>query len=192
MTPEEIKALQDSIAKLEANNARLTSELKAARKTAEITPEQLALVEAERDKLQTELIASQKANKEATKALELTQKTLHDLTDKSNKATIDTELTTALIGAGVKDNHYLTAVKALFSGQAKISDDGKPLIGDKPLSEAIKEWAATDVAKHFQSAPTNAGGGSQGGSGGQQSSVDTSKMSPAQKLEYGLKQENKS
>jgi len=181
MTEEEIAALQASIAKLEANNARLTAELKTARKNSEITPEQLSQVEAERDKLLTDLSASQKQANDAVKNLELTSKQLQDVTEKGHRATIETDLTSALLTIGVKDEHYLTAVKALFSNQAKIGEDGKSLIGDKSLSEAIKEWGATDAAKHFQSAPDNNGGGSNGNKGGG-NTPDLSHLKPTDRI----------
>jgi hypothetical protein len=38
-------------------------------------------------------------------------------------------------------------------------------IGDKALSEFVKEWAAGDEGKHFVQAPANNGGGATGGSG---------------------------
>lgn len=169
--PAELKAaIESAVAEaksgLQAKNQELLDKVRKLQKGQEIDPQTVIDLEAKLDKLQGELSASQKAAKEATKNLELTTKQLNDVTERGNKAKIDTDLTGALIAAGVKDDHYLTAVKALFSGQAKIGDDGSPLIGDKPLGEAIKEWGATDAAKHFQAAPGNAGGGSQGNNGG--------------------------
>jgi len=171
MTEEEqaaaiVTAVAEATAGLKAKNAELLGKVKQLQKGQEIDPQTVIDLENKIDKLQTDLIASQKLSKDSTKNLELTQKQLQDVTDRSNRATIDTELTNALIGAGVKEDHYLTAVKALFSSQAKIGEDGKSLIGDKALGDAIKEWGATDAAKHFQSAPGNAGGGSHGNQGG--------------------------
>jgi len=190
-TPEAKEALkaavEEATSSLVSKNKELLAELKDARKGRTIDPAELEKLEVQVDSLKAELSASQKQAKDSIKNLEMTSKQLQDVTERGNKATIDTDLTSALIGAGVKDEHYLTAVKALFSGQAKIGEDGKPVIGDKPLSEAIKEWSITDAAKHFQSAPDNSGGGSNGNTGGGGQSIDTSKMTPAQKLEYGLK-----
>ena len=180
------EAVQSAKSGLQAKNQELLDKVKKLQKGQEIDPQVVIDLESQLDKLKDELSVSQKQAKEATKNLELTSKQLQDVTERGNKATIDTDLTSALIGAGVKDEHYLTAVKALFSGQAKIGEDGKPVIGDKPLSEAIVEWAKTDAAKHFQSAPDNSGGGSNGNTGGGSQSIDTSKMTPSQKLEYGL------
>lgn len=168
MTEDEIKALQESIAKLEANNARLTSELKTARKNAEITPEQLAQVETERDKLQFDLTAAQKASKEASKALETLQNELKVETGFTQKLLIDNGLTDELVKNGVAAQ-FLPAAKAMFATQAQIVAEGETRIakiGDKSVSDFVKEWAASDDGKHFVTAPANGGGGSHGGKGG--------------------------
>jgi hypothetical protein len=41
-------------------------------------------------------------------------------------------------------------------------------MGDKPLVDAVAEWASSDEGKHFISAPANSGGGAAGGNGSQQ------------------------
>jgi len=56
----------------------------------------------------------------------------------------------------------------MFAGQAQIIADGDTRvakIGDKSVSDFVKDWAASDDGKHFVSAPANGGGGSQGGRG---------------------------
>ncbi|MFZ2172392.1 MAG: hypothetical protein WAW61_22490 [Methylococcaceae bacterium] len=174
-------AVESAKAGLQAKNSELLDKVRKLQKGQEIDPQTVIDLETKIDKLQGELSASQKQAKEATKNLELTSKQLNEVTERGNKATIDTELTSSLIAAGVKDDHYLTAVKALFSGQAKIGEDGKPVIGDKPLSESISEWAKTDAAKHFQSAPDNNGGGSNGNTGGS-NAPDLSKLKPTDRI----------
>lgn len=168
MTPEEIAALQESIAKLEANNARLTSELrKAERKGVDITPEKLAQVEAERDNLQSDLTASQKSAKESVKTLETLQGQLKAETGFTQKLLIDNGLTDELVKNGVAPQ-FLAATKAMFAGQAQIVAEGDTRIakiGEKSVSDFVKEWAASDDGKHFVTAPNNSGGGSQGGKG---------------------------
>lgn len=167
MTPEEILALQESIAKLEANNARLTSELKTARKSIEITPDQLAQVESERDKLQADLSVAQKAGKESVKAFEALQGQLKAESAFTQKLLIDNGLTDELVKNGVAPQ-FLPATKAMFSGQAQIIAEGETRvakIGEKTVSEFVKEWAASEDGKHFVTAPANGGGGSQGGKG---------------------------
>ena len=169
MTEEEIKALQESVAKLEANNARLTSELKTARKNAEIKPEQLEAVEAERDKLQADFITLQKQSKDAIKSVETLQEQLKNETGFTQKLLIDNGLTDELVKNGVAPQ-FLDAAKAMFAGKAQIIQDGEnrlAKIGDKSVQDFVKEWASSDNGKHFVIAPANGGGGSQGGRDGQ-------------------------
>ena len=168
MTPEEIAVLQESIAKLEVNNARLTGELRAAKKGMEITPDQLAQVEAERDKLQSDLSAAQKASKESVKTLETLQGQLKTETAFTQRLLIDNGLTDELVKNGVAPQ-FLSATKAMFAGQAQIVAEGETRvakIGEKSVSDFVKEWAASDDGKHLVSAPSNSGGGSQGSGGG--------------------------
>ena len=79
---------------------------------------------------------------------------------------IDNGLNDALLKVGVRPE-MMTAVKAMLKSQTKLtSDNGQysALIGDKPLIDAVSEWAAGDEGKHFVSAPANSGGGAPGGS----------------------------
>lgn len=189
MTPEEIAALQESIAKLEANNARLTSELKTARKTIEITPDQLAQVEAERDKLQGDLSLAQKAGKESAKAFEMLQGQLKAEAGFTQKLLIDNGLTDELVKNGVAPQ-FLAATKAMFTGQAQIVAEGDTRvakIGDKSITDFVKEWAATDEGKHFVKAPENSGGGSQGSGNGTNNQIS---LTSVQKIAAGLAQQN--
>jgi hypothetical protein len=188
MTPEEILALQESIAKLEANNARLTSELKTARKSIEITPDQLAQVESERDKLQNDLSVAQKANKESIKAFETLQNELKAETGFTQKLLIDNGLTDELVKNGVAPQ-FLPAVKAMFAGQAQIVAEGDTRtarIGDKSVSDFVKEWAVSDDGKHFVKAPENSGGGSQGSGNGTNQQIP---LTSTQKIAAGLAQQ---
>ena len=185
MTEDEIRALQESIAKLEANNARLTSELKTARKSIEITPDQLAQVEAERDKLQGDLSAAQKAGKDSLKAFETLQSELKAEAAFTQKLLIDNGLTDELVKNGVAVQ-FLAATKAMFAGQAQIVAEGDTRtakIGDKSVSDFVKEWAASDDGKHFIKAPENSGGGSQGSGNGTTNQIP---LTSTQKIAQGL------
>ena len=56
-----------------------------------------------------------------------------------------------------------------FSNGATVIADGenrKAMMGDKAVSDAIKEWAGSEAGKKFVAAPVNSGGGAPGGSGG--------------------------
>jgi hypothetical protein len=52
-------------------------------------------------------------------------------------------------------------VQIVVEGDARVAK-----IGDKALSDFVKEWAAGDEGKHFVQAPANSGGGATGGNGG--------------------------
>ena len=80
------------------------------------------------------------------------------------KLLIDGGLSKAL--DGVKINPALkVGAEALLRSTAIITD-GKAMIGDKSLSEAVTDWAASDAGKSYCLAPNNSGGEGSGGSGG--------------------------
>jgi hypothetical protein len=85
---------------------------------------------------------------------------------KYEAAVVGNALTSALLEAKVAAP-YMDAARALLTGQgAGVDKDGKPILGDKPLVEAVKEWAASDAGKHFVAAPNSSGGGAIGGGAG--------------------------
>jgi hypothetical protein len=80
---------------------------------------------------------------------------------------IDNGLNDAMLKAGIK-TEFMAAAKAMLKSQTKLlAENGQysALMGEKPLNEAIAEWAAGDEGKHFVSAPANSGGGATGGNG---------------------------
>jgi hypothetical protein len=84
-----------------------------------------------------------------------------DLFEQKERSTlIGNSLSEALTEARVNPLHseYVTSY---FKQQAQLVD-GKVVIGDKPLSEAIKEWSDTDQGKAVRLAPDNARGDSSG------------------------------
>lgn len=158
----------------DAKNAELLGEVKKLkaeiRKVSEIKPEDVAAIEAERDKALTDLAAAQKQAKDATAAADKATKALEQESGFTHKLVAENGVVAALTAAGVTDSAYLDAAKALHLPNVKIIADGaarNALYGDKPLADAIKEWAAGDVGKKFVSAPVNGGGGAQGSQGGQ-------------------------
>ena len=153
---------------LKSKNTELLAELKKARKSAEITPEQLSEVEAERDKLQSDLQAAHKQVKDATKAAETASKALEQESGFTQKLLIDNGLTAGLMGIGVTDKDHIESLTARFRGQVQIVADGEnrvAKVGDKALSDFMKEFGGTDTAKKYQTAPNNSGGGAAGGGG---------------------------
>ena len=94
-------------------------------------------------------------------------KQINDLTEmvgsfqqKERNATISTSLTEALTEARVNPLHseYVTSY---FKQQAQLID-GQVVIGDKTLSDAIRDWSETDQGKAVRLAPDNARGDSLG------------------------------
>jgi len=63
---------------------------------------------------------------------------------------------------------YMDAVVALLSPLATLKAEGDSrvaVVGDKPLTDYVSEWAKSDKGKHYVSAPDNKGGGANGGAG---------------------------
>lgn len=186
-----VAKVQESVEKLEAKNKELIGENRKLKSAGEIKPEDLHAAEERADKAEAALAEAQKAIKataaerdKAIKALE----TEHGFTQ---KLLIQDGLKSALIANGVKDEDFIDSLAAKFGSNATVKVDGDTrtaLIGDKPLAEAIKEWAATDAGKKFIAAPANSGGGASGGSGGtsgkKMSSSDFNAMQPKQRAEF--------
>ena len=170
---------------LKTKNQELLDKNKKLMKGQEIDPQTVVDLEAQIDKLQTELSTSQKLAKETGKSLETLQNELKAETGFTQKLLIDNGLTDELVRNGVAPQ-YLAATKALFAGQAQIVAEGDTRIakiGDKAVSEFVKEWAASDDGKHFVKAPENSGGGSQGSGNGTNQQIP---LTSVQKIAAGL------
>lgn len=162
------KAIEDATSPLVEKNRELLGELKKARKSSEISPEQLAEVESERDKLQSELTAAQRAVKEATKAAEVAAKALESESGFTQKLLVDTGLVSELTKHGVTNPVHIKAAQAMLRSGVQVVADGETRVakvGDKLLGDFVKEWASGDEGKHFVTAASNAGGGASGGAG---------------------------
>jgi hypothetical protein len=154
---------------LDAKNKELLSELKEAKKGKAIDPAEVERLEGKIEDLQGKLTAAEKAAKDAEKAREKAVKDLETESGFTSKLLIQDGLKSALLANGVKDEDFLDTLVAKFSGTASIVADGadrKVMLGDKPLADAIKEFAGSDSGKKFVSAPANGGGGAPGGGGG--------------------------
>ncbi len=177
-------AVEAAVDKLALKNKELLSELKKAKKGAEIDPQTVADLETQVEKLQGELTAAQKATKDALKAAETATAQLGDESKFTQQLLIDNGLTAALVEAGVKNPAQLKAVTAMMRGSVAIKVEGaarKAVVGDKELVAYVKEWSLSDEGKQFVAAPQNSGGGSKGsgaGGGGQ----DLSKLSPVERI----------
>lgn len=162
---DELKATNESLI---AKNRELLTEVKtfkAKARGAEIDPAEHEQLKAELEDARAQIKKSEKTYKTEIEKLS------SSLSEKDNALQsylLDGGLSDALAKAGVAAP-YMDAAKALLRQQAKIAqEDGKyqALMGDKPILEAVKEWASSEVGKHFVSAPKNSGGGAPGSSSG--------------------------
>jgi hypothetical protein len=164
----ENEELKTAIEALSAKNRELLGELKQVRakaRGADIDPTEYANLQTAVEELTDKLF---KSEKESGRTVETLQKTLQQKDATLQTYLIENGLSDALLKANVRPE-MMTAVKAMLKGNTKLSDDNgqyKAILGDKPLSEAVLEWAASDEGKHFVQAPANAGGGASGGNSG--------------------------
>ncbi len=178
-------AVEAATGGLKTKNQELLDKNKKLMKGQEIDPQTVVDLEAQVDKLQAELVTSQKSAKETGKSLETLQTQLKAETGFTQKLLIDNGLTDELVKNGVAPQ-FLAATKAMFAGQAQIVAEGDTRtakIGDKSVSDFVKEWAASDDGKHFVKAPENSGGGSQGSGNGTTNQIP---LTSTQKIAAGL------
>ena len=100
---------------------------------------------------------------------------------KERNLIIGTSLSEALTEARVNPLHS-EYVSSYFKQQAQLVD-GKVIIGDKPLSDAIKEWSETDQGKAVRLAPENSRGDS---TGTRNVSGSGTTMTPAEKRAHDI------
>lgn len=161
----EIAKLKDSQEALAAKNRELLTEVKtfkAKAKGAEIDPGEFEQLKSELEEARNSLVKTEKASKAEIEKL---QGSLKNKDQALKTYLLDGGLSDALAKAGVKPE-YMDAARALLRQQAAIKEDGEnylAVMGDKPIFDAVKEWASSDTGKHFVAASANSGGGSQGG-----------------------------
>jgi hypothetical protein len=117
------------------------------------------------DATQAKLAEAVKAAKAATTEAEKVKKQYETESKVAHNLLVENGLTQALVAAKVKPE-LMKAAKAMLSGSVVLTADGEnrvAKIGDKPLADAITEWAKSDEGKHFVAAPANGGGGASGG-----------------------------
>lgn len=161
-------AVNAAIAPLVEKRDELLNEVKTLRKGTAIKPEDLEKVEAERDDFKGKLDAALKDVKKLTTERDTAVTNLAKETELSANAHKERELTESLAAINVSNPIALKAAKALLSSQTTVVVEGDKRVtkvGDKLLSDHLKEWAATDEGKHFITAPANGGGGAGGGGG---------------------------
>lgn len=161
---DELAALNEGLQK---KNRELLGELKAAKaraKGVEIDPEEYATLQSEVETLRDQLAKTEKMSKGE---IEKFQKALAEKDGAIQNYLIDNGLADAMLKANVR-TEMMPAVKAMLKQQTSIKAEGAEylaLMGDKPLAEAVLEWAQSDAGKPFVSAPDNSGGGAAGGAG---------------------------
>ena len=90
------------------------------------------------------------------------QKLQSQIEEKDNLVTThvkDATLKSAMAEANIA-KPYAPAVEAMFKDKVVV-EGGDVFLNEKPVSEALKEWASTDDGKYYVSAPSNSGGGSE-------------------------------
>lgn len=181
MTEDEVKAAIDLATKgLSDKNAQLLKELKDARKaSSQFEGLDLAALKTAADELSKLKADKLEADGEYKKMYEQ-QKSDHstmleklsgankELTNKLIDTTKANALTNALVGNNVIPELVDVAMRTL-KDQVAVGDDGIPVVGDKAVSDFVKDWAASPVGKHFVKSG-NSGGGGNGNDGG---SVDS-------------------
>lgn len=163
----EIEELKAALEALSAKNRELLGEVKAAKakaKGAEIDPSEHEGLKTQLEELRIQL---EKQTKDSAKTIEALNKSLNEKDSSLQNYLVDNGLAEAMVKVGVRPE-MMPAVKAMLKTQTKITAaDGnyQALIGEKPLADAIAEWASSDEGKHFVAAPANTGGGATGGNG---------------------------
>ncbi len=137
------------------------------RKVKEISPDDFAALEAERDALVNKLTAAEKLAKDATKQAEQATKSLESEQGAARRFALEAELSSAIAEGNVVPA-LVPAFKAMIAQQAKADlVDGAYVvnIGDKAAREHIKAFLDSDEGKAFRAAPANGGSGAPGAQG---------------------------
>lgn len=191
LTAEELDAkIAEAVDGLKAKNAELLAEVKKYKKGQTVDPAEVEKLESQIAELQGKLTTAEKAAKIATKEVDTVRKQLESESAFNQRLLVDNGLTDALTKNGVTNPVHLKAAKALLAQGIKIEADGENRVakfGDKPLADAIKEWAGSDEGKHFVAAPGNAGGGAAGsksGNGGAGAGKGKADGTPQERAEY--------
>jgi hypothetical protein len=172
--PDEVKsqlleAANKRASGLIGKNEELLGKLNATKskvQEGQSAAERLAAMEALQQ--QKELEAQQNYEAALNLTKEKAEKELAELRDRVNQ--FETKERNTLIGKGISDALTEARVNPLhmeyvstYFGQKAQLVDGKVMIGDQSLSDAVAEWSETDSGKAVRLAPDNNGGGANGG-----------------------------
>lgn len=154
-------------------NRELLAEVKdlkaKVRASQEIKPEDLTAMEARAEKAESALAEANKAMKALTAERDKAVKSLETESAFTRKLLVENGLRAELAAAGVTNPVHQKAAIAMHMASVEVVTDGENRIakvGDKALTDFVKEWAAGEEGKHFVSAPANSGGGAPGGASG--------------------------
>ena len=169
LTPEQVAAVNELAKGLADKNTDLLGKISSGKEQASGTAaemEALRLFKQSSDVKTAEDAQSYVDAKELTATAHLAE--MLKANDRGDAAEaqlktllIDNGLSTALDGVNINKDLKAGAV-AMLQASALITD-GKAMVGDKSLSDAVKEWAETDTGKAFCLAPNNSGGDGNGG-----------------------------
>lgn len=170
------------------NNRKLTNELKNVRakmRDGTIDPDEHQKALDRVEELTGEVNRLSKKYEADTGKL---SKSLTEKESALHTLVIDGGLTESLVKEGVKPE-LMNAAKAMLRGKAVIKAENgtfTAVMGDKPISDAIKDWAGSDEGKHFVVAPANSGGNAGGTkqNGGTAIPATRSKMNYEQKAAF--------
>jgi hypothetical protein len=178
-TPEIQAMIDEAVATategLKNHNKQLLADLKRNERNGKsVDPAEVERLEAALEKSQADNATLQKQYKDLTKNFEEKSNALDSESKYTRQLLIQNGLTAELSKAGVTNPTHLKAVQAMLKENVQIVVEGDARIakiGDKALSDYVKEWAAGDEGKHFVQAPANSGGGATGGNGGGAASI---------------------
>lgn len=183
-------AVSEAVSGLDTKNKELLAKLKDAKKGSTIEQADVDKLEAKIETLEAENKAAVKAAKDAAKLAETSTQALSKETAFSQKLISETALTEALVAANVA-KQFLPAAKALLASQVAIKVDGEnrlAVVGDKPVTDFVKSWAASEDGKHYVAAPSNGGAGASGGASGAGGKVMTNdafqQLTPVARSEF--------
>lgn len=186
----QLDELKEKLEATERSNNGLKADLakaKAKARGADIDPDEYAKLQSENEDLKFNFT---KAQKDLAKQTDTLTSQLKEKDSALTQYLIDSQLTDSLSKVGVLPQ-FMDATKSLLKSQATIRNDNgsyQALMGEKSISDAVKEWAVSDNGKYFVKAPDNTGGGSSGSGNG---NAPTQDMTSTQKIAEGLKKLSK-
>lgn len=186
----QLDELKEKLEATERSNNGLKADLakaKAKARGADIDPDEYAKLQTENEDLKFNFT---KVQKDLAKQTDTLTSQLKEKDSALTQYLIDSQLTDSLSKVGVLPQ-FMDATKSLLKSQATIRNDNgsyQALMGEKSISDAVKEWAVSDNGKYFVKAPDNTGGGSSGSGNG---NAPTQDMTSTQKIAEGLKKLSK-